>query len=148
MSNRLDIVAGVSDKYLSIFAPFAIYWVFSGFFHLVDTSLLFEKYRIHEPAEEKAKNRVTVRQVLIMVLFQQAIQTLLALVWLEDDDPTVGPFRDHAGDLATYTRYTSMVVTAVVGKESTSMIMKRAGASLAEWMYWWGVPIFQFFFAS
>lgn len=145
---RVDLVAGFSDKYLSIFAPFAIYWLFSAVFHLVDVSGWFEAYRLHEPEEEKAKNRVTVKQVIWAVLLQQAIQTALALVWLEDDDPTVGPFRDHAGDILKYVGYTSKIASVVLGQSWGSTAMKQYGAGVANWMYWWGVPVFQFFFAS
>ena len=142
------MIPGFSDKFTSIFAPFAVYWVFSFFFHLVDTSGLFEQYRIHEPEEEKKKNRVTVKQVIWAVLFQQAIQTALALVWLEDDDASVGPFRDHQGDIRGYSRVIDSIVMSVLGNKLGRSAVQRYGDEMASFTYWWAVPIFQFFFAS
>lgn len=128
------------DKFTSVFAPFAIYWIFSLFFHAIDTSGLFEQYRIHEPEDEKKKNRVTVKQVIWGVLLQQVIQTALALVWLEDDGEGMGPFRDHASSLLGWKEF--------VGKVAGKATMDRFGDSFAQGMYWWAIPVFQFFFAS
>lgn len=138
----------MSDKFTSIFAPFAVYWLFSGFFHIVDTCGLFEDYRIHEPEEEKAKNRVTVKQVIWAVLLQQLIQTALGLVWLEDDDPAVGPFRDHSGDIIQYAGYINSSIKFIAGPTLARAFDQRFGQTFASWSYWWAVPIFQFFFAS
>jgi sphinganine C4-monooxygenase len=94
------------------------------------------------------KNRVTVKQVIWAVLLQQVIQTALGLAWLEDDDPLTGPFRDHAGDIANYFNFTTSTLLFVLGKNWGSTVVKQHGHALASWMYWWGVPTFQFFFAS
>ena len=142
------MIPGFSDKFTSIFAPFAVYWILSFFFHLVDVSGYFEDYRIHEPEEEKKKNRVTVKQVIWAVLFQQAIQTALALVWLEDDDVSVGPFRDHQSDIRGYSGVIDSIVMSVLGNKVGRSVVQRYGDELASFTYWWAVPIFQFFFAS
>lgn len=84
------------------------------------------------------------------VLFQQLIQTALGLVWLEDDDAAVGPFRDHAADLSRYAGYVNKVVQIVglgAGAGAAGEPKEWVG-QVAQWMYWWGIPIFQFFFAS
>ncbi|KAK3172878.1 hypothetical protein OEA41_006203 [Lepraria neglecta] len=50
-------------------------------FHLIDKYDLWSQYRIHTPEEFKQRNRVSVREVLRSVIFQQAIQTALGL-WI------------------------------------------------------------------
>ena len=142
------MIPGFSDKFTSIFAPFAVYWILSAFFHVIDVSGLFEDYRIHEPEEEKKKNRVTVKQVILAVLLQQVIQTALALVWLEDDDVSVGPFRDHQGDIRGYSGVIDGIVLSVLGKQLGRSVVNRYSDELASFTYWWAVPLFQFFFAS
>lgn len=147
---RAEVIPGVSDKYTSIFAPFLAYWVFSLFFHLLDTLQwpIFERHRIHESEEVKTRNMVTVRQVILAVFVQQAIQTLLGIVWLEDDDPSVGPFRDHVGDMVWYAGWMGKAAIVVLGESRGSEVLKLYGAEAVSWVYWWGVPIVQFFFAA
>ncbi|KAL8280169.1 hypothetical protein RQP46_007499 [Phenoliferia psychrophenolica] len=148
--NREEVIRGIPDKYSSLFAPFATYWIVSLAFHFIDQSgwALFEQYRIHEPDEVKRKNRVTVRQVLVAVFAQQAIQTVLGLWWLGDEDPAFGPFRDHGADLDKYAGWVAQAAIAVLGKDGGRAVVKHCGASVASWMYWWGVPIAQFFLAA
>ncbi|KAK4704961.1 sphinganine C4-monooxygenase, partial [Phenoliferia sp. Uapishka_3] len=147
---RDELIKGIPDKYSSLFAPFATYWIVSLLFHLIDISNLpiFEKYRIHEPDEVKSKNRVTVRQVLLAVFFQQAIQTGLGLYWIEDDDPAYGPFRNHAADLDKYAAWVGRIAVVALGKEWGMEVVKKYGAGVASWAYWWAVPVGQFFLAA
>lgn len=109
---------------------------------------MFEQYRIHEPDEVKSKNRVTVRQVLVAVFAQQAIQTVLGLWWLGDEDPAYGPFRDHAADLDKYAGWVASAAIAVLGKELGRALVRTCGPDVASWLYWWGVPVAQFFLAA
>lgn len=69
---------GVSDEVLGTFAPIAVYWLYSGMYHFIIPP--FEKYRLHSFEDEKRKNLVTVPQVVRGVLFQQAIQVVVALL--------------------------------------------------------------------
>lgn len=148
---RLDVVPGLSDKYLSILAPFITYWVLSLVFQVVDWAALpaIEKYRIHEPDEVKTRNRVTIRQVICMVLFQQVLQTALGLYWLEDDDERFGPFRDHKGEVVVYKAAIARALrwvlptNSLVAADQVGWINKAANVS-----YWWVVPVGQFLIAA
>jgi sphinganine C4-monooxygenase len=148
--DRAEVYPGISDRYMSILAPFITYWVASLFFQTIDSLNLpfFEQHRLHEPEEVKTKNRVTVRQVVVAVLFQQFVQTLLGIVWLEDDDPAYGPMRDHAEAVGWYHAVLAKAAVSVLGGAMGSEVMKGYGASAASWVYWWGVPIVQLFFAA
>lgn len=149
---RPSIVPYFGDRYLSVVSPFVIYWVMSLIFMTLDALAphwpALERQRIHESAEVQRKNRVTPKEVVKAVVFQQIIQTALGLVWLEDDDPMKGPFRDHAADLARYAGWTSRVAVGVLGRDLGSRMLKASGTEVASWMYWWGVPIAQFVFAA
>ncbi len=148
---RLDVLPGLSDKYLSIIAPFIVYWVLSFVFQIIDWLELrmIEKYRIHEADEVKTRNRVTISQVVWMVLFQQVLQTALALYWLEDDDERYGPFRDHQGEIGAYKQVIVkaagllLPTNSLVAADKAGWINKVANVS-----YWWLVPLAQFLFAA
>ena len=145
-SFRSELVPGISDKYLSLFAPFAIYWIFSLFFHLLDNLRLdvLERHRIHEPEEVKTKNRVTVREVIVAVLFQQVLQTLMGMAALEDEPPAM----DHAGELNKWGRRVAKVVISVAGSKSGGQFLARYGRGMASWLYWWGYPTLQLAWAA
>ncbi|KAK9766598.1 Sphingolipid C4-hydroxylase sur2 [Basidiobolus ranarum] len=87
-----QLLSFVSDKTLSLVSPVAAYWLFSGFFYMMSELRLpfFEKYKIHTPEEEKAKNKVTVKEVMGNVLLQQILQTMVGLliVAAESEDQT------------------------------------------------------------
>lgn len=145
-STRPELVPGVSDKSLSLFAPFAIYWGFSLFFHVLDRAQFaaLERYRIHEPEEVKTKNRVTVREVIVAVLFQQFLQTLLGLFALEDDVVVI----DHASELNKWGRRVAKVALAAAGNKAGGEFMTQYGRQVASWLYWWGYPTLQLAWAA
>ncbi|ORY76233.1 hypothetical protein BCR35DRAFT_305868 [Leucosporidium creatinivorum] len=148
--HRPSILSTLPDRYLSVFAPFAIYWSFSLFFHFLDSLHLpaLQRYKLHEPEEVVSKNRVTVKEVIKAVLVQQVLQTVLGLLWLEEDDPLKGPFRNHKRELQTYGYWVGRVVMGVLGKKMGGQLWKAQGAELTSWVYWWGVPIAQYLFAA
>ena len=145
-SHRTELISGISDKYLSLFAPFAIYWIFSLFFHFLDNLRwdIFERYRIHEPEEVKTKNRVTVREVVVAVLFQQFLQTLMGLVALEDEEPAM----DHAAELNKWGRRVAKLVISLAGSKRGGEWMAQYGRQAASWLYWWGIPTVQLAWAA
>lgn len=147
---RTELIPGFSDVYFSIVAPFVAYWIVSFLFLLIDISGLsiFERHRIHAPEETKSKNKVTMKQVIWAVLFQQVIQTALGLAWLREDDPAFGPFRDHGDSIDKYSKVTASLAVALLGKTLGSEAVKRYGTSLGTWLYWWGIPTVQFLFAA
>ena len=143
---RHDILPFISDKYLSIAAPVIAYWLVSLVFELAHRarSPFFEAYRIHEPAEVKSRNKVTRREVFWTVIAQQLVQTLMGILWIEDDPPELGPFRDHAADLDAYERVTRRLAIAALGRGIGSSLAREHGRKLAEWAYWWAVPAVRF----
>lgn len=144
---REHVFPPIPDVCVSIAAPFVAYWVLSSIFHLVDISHLsfFEQYRIHESEEAKSRNLVSVGQVVRAVLFQQLVQTVLGLLWLKEDDKEIGPFRDHQADLARYFFWLKWAAKQVGVSDVT---FQRWGGEATSWLYWWGIPVAQFFFAA
>lgn len=71
---RPDLIPGLPDALLSIFAPIAAYWVVSLFFHVIDVYDVWPQYRLHTPAEIAQRNRATRYEVFRDVIFQQVIQ--------------------------------------------------------------------------
>jgi sphinganine C4-monooxygenase len=140
-SHRSELITGISDKYLSLIAPFAIYWVFSLFFCFLDSLKwdIFERHRIHEPEEVTSKNKVTKREVIVAVLFQQVLQTLLGMFALEDEEPAM----DHAAELNKWGRRLAQVVISTAGSKRGGELMMQYGRETASWIYWWGVPTVQ-----
>lgn len=75
-----DYLPWISDFWLSIVAPHIVYWVISGFFHLIDVFDLFPQYRLHTPEEISQRNLATRWQVARDVIVEQIIQMLTAAV--------------------------------------------------------------------
>ncbi|KAI0272613.1 hypothetical protein BC834DRAFT_840846 [Gloeopeniophorella convolvens] len=78
-----SLVPWLSDPVLAAIAPLPAYWLTSALFHLFDlsSSKWLERHRIHDSAEVAARNLATRSQVFWAVLFQQALQTVLGLLW-------------------------------------------------------------------
>lgn len=85
------MIPGVSDNVLQLLAPIIGYWVFSLFFHILDTYDLFPQYRLHTPAEVLKRNHVSRFEVLRDVIIQQVVQTAFGLLVACVDPPeTIG----------------------------------------------------------
>ncbi|KXN81519.1 Sphingolipid C4-hydroxylase SUR2 [Leucoagaricus sp. SymC.cos] len=138
-SPRHRLIDNAPDHLVTLAVPIIAYWSLSLIFHVLDMSgwKWLDKYRIHESEEVKKRNLVGRTEVVLAVIFQQVIQTLMGLVWLEEEIIVPG-----GRAMVVKEGLKSGIVTAssVVGKEE--MIAKAAW-----FMYWWGVPIFQFFAA-
>ncbi|ORY03604.1 hypothetical protein K493DRAFT_311640 [Basidiobolus meristosporus CBS 931.73] len=82
----------MSDKTLALLSPFVAYWVLSGIFYYISQCRFpfFEQYKIHTTEEDKAKNQVTVQEVIKSVLVQQVLQTVVGLIVVtaEGEDTT------------------------------------------------------------
>lgn len=91
LTPRPTLIPGVSDPLLQLLAPVVAYWVFSLFFHVLDTYDWCAKYRLHTPAELLKRNHVTRYEVVRDVVVQQVIQTAFGL-FLAHFDPveTIG----------------------------------------------------------
>lgn len=150
-TNRPSILPFMSDKYLSLASPILAYWILSLLFHALDTLKLpyFEKYRLHESPEVLARNKVTMKEVVNAVVFQQAAETLLGLVWLEDTETILKRevHRDHIGEMAGLAPTVANMVVLLLGQRSGEQLLRTYGASLVRWVYWWGIPVAQMLFA-
>jgi sphinganine C4-monooxygenase len=148
---RPSILSFMSDKYLSLAAPILIYWALSLVFHALDAAKLpyFEARRIHESPEVLARNKATIRQVVRAVFVQQLVQTLLGLVWLEDEETILRRevYRDHLGEMAALATRVADAVLILLGRRSGEELLRHHGEALVRWTYWWGIPAFQLFLA-
>src|SRR3954468_12022060 len=70
-----SILSFISDKHLSLVAPFFLYWALSLVFHALDLPQLpyFERLRLHESPEVLARNKATILDVIKAVVFQQVV---------------------------------------------------------------------------
>lgn len=81
-----SLIEGLPDNILSLIAPIVAYWSYSGFFFLIDTFELAEKYRIHPPEEVISRNKATHMDVLKDVLLQHLIQCIVGGVFIQFDE--------------------------------------------------------------
>jgi sphinganine C4-monooxygenase len=80
LSPKQDLIPYISDFYLSLFLPIAVYWLFSLFFHYIDVNDIWPQYRLHTPAEILKRNHVSRYEVARDVIVQQIIQTVVGAV--------------------------------------------------------------------
>lgn len=159
-SPRPRLIENIPDHLVTLAVPIVAYWVSSLFFHLLDVSgwKWLEKYRIHESAEVKKRNLVSRGEVIVAVIFQQVIQTLMGLVWLEEEVVGRGgsAMTEVVKGLQRWERLVEPAVEALIGLvggfAKGGFAESRIGAAgkeeivakAAYFMYWWGVPAFQF----
>lgn len=85
------IISFIPDFYLTLVVPVVVYWVFSLFFHFIDTYDIWPQYRIHTPEEILKRNRVSRYDVARDVIIQQIIQTIVAAILnILDPEQTTG----------------------------------------------------------
>lgn len=145
-----SILPPVSDKILALLAPIAVYWLVSLWFQLLDTLRLpfFEKYRLHEPEEIQKRNKVSASKVIVMVLLQQAVQTVLGFFVLEDEETVRGQvFQDHDENMRKLGIHLARFVCGTVGYKTGLQILSSYGTQVVQWLYWWGIPIAQYWWA-
>ncbi|XWS23201.1 hypothetical protein CRYUN_Cryun29cG0100900 [Craigia yunnanensis] len=66
-----------SDELLGIFLPILVYWIYSGLYVILGS---FENYKLHSKKEEEAKNLVSRKTVIKVVLFQQTFQAIVTFL--------------------------------------------------------------------
>ncbi|PWN51970.1 hypothetical protein IE53DRAFT_367611 [Violaceomyces palustris] len=150
-----SVIPAISDKYLSLLLPIITYWSASLAYHALDVLQLpfTEKYRIHESKELTSKNRVTVTRVIVMVAIQQFIQTVLGLLVLEDDATGLKQtFADHAQNVADLAHVIRSFVSHLAPPSTAPSLIRLLDGTkdanrAAWWLYWWGIPVAQFWFA-
>lgn len=140
----------LSDKYLALLAPIAVYWLVSLWFTFLDVARIpfFEQYRLHEPEEVSKRNKVSAKRVVALVLVQQVVQTVLGVFVLEDDETVRAQvFQDHGKNMEKLGRTVARVVCGTIGYQSGLALLERYGVEAVQWLYWWGLPIVQFWWA-
>lgn len=141
---RPHLVSWMSDRYLALAGPVIAYWVLSLVFHAIDTAQIpyFEKRRIHESPEVLARNKATVWQVVKAVVVQHTLQTILGVLWLEDDATILKRevYRDHLGDMASLAPSVANLTILALGNRTGEALLKSHGMDIVRWIYWWGIP--------
>jgi sphinganine C4-monooxygenase len=140
-----QIFPSISDASLSLLAPILAYWLYSLFFYFLDTSnfRFLDRYRIHESKEVQSRNAVTVREVIVAVVFQQVIQTVLGVFLLEE---TARAGTSWFGDVSWVSWLVDSIMMVVFGRRVADQILEANGARMVWWTFWWGIPIAQITF--
>jgi sphinganine C4-monooxygenase len=99
-----------------------------------------DKYRLHESAEVKLRNRVSRWDVFVAVVFQQVIQMGLGWWWLDAKEPTTK--LEHLERM----REMAPVVKSVLGRVLDSKTAAAREADAVYFVYWWAIPIAQMLF--
>jgi sphinganine C4-monooxygenase len=124
-------------------APVLAYWGLSLFFHALDEGgwAWPARFRIHDSAEVAQRNKATKADVLKAVVFQQLCQTALGVWWIEEHAQI--PLAGHCAAAAAWAPPLARARAPVLGAKAAQA---AAGAG-AYWVYWWAVPVLQFFWA-
>jgi sphinganine C4-monooxygenase len=137
------ILSFMSDKQLALFVPFVVYWIYSGFYHLISIYEVsfFEKYRIHSLIEVETRNKVSMGEVVRAVLLQQFLQTLfgLLLVVVDDDDVLL----DDEIEMLGY-QQTLEATAKIFGLWN---LFEPYQKIIIETSYWYLIPLSRFLFA-
>lgn len=136
---KKDLLPWISDGKFALAAPVIAYWVYSMFFHIVDTYELFEKYRIHPSEEVQQRNKASRLEVLREVLFQHMIQTATGFSVLYFDPVPVSGFEKTA--MWNWRQVTPTFIPSVFIKfiylYGLSMLKIFIGFVIVDtWQYW------------
>ncbi|KAF9512683.1 hypothetical protein BS47DRAFT_1330171 [Hydnum rufescens UP504] len=148
-TSRPAVFSFLSDRQLSLAAPFLAYWFLSLFFHLLDLGRWpwIEKFRIQEPDEVVSRNKATVGQVVRSVLLQQILQTVGGLWWLNSLETEGDYIVDHNQAMKNLYRVVFRALEIFIGWETTRDTLDVCGPALVSILYWWFIPIIQLLFA-
>ncbi|KAI0793958.1 sphingosine hydroxylase [Fomes fomentarius] len=134
------------DHILAVAVPVIGYWISSLVFHVLDISnwKWLDKHRIHDSEEVKSRNLVTRAEVVRAVIFQQIVQTIVGLWWV-DEKPT-GEQVDHIANMLWLAPTLERVVTWALGQEVGRQLLANRGAEGLYTLYWWAIPAAKFMF--
>ncbi|KAL9268296.1 Sphinganine C4-monooxygenase 2-like protein [Drosera capensis] len=91
----------VSDQLLGTVVPIVVYWVYSGIYTVLGSSL--EEYRLHSKKDEEEKNLVSKGDVVRGVVLQQIVQAVVATILFKvagDDGESAGEQKTSIASLA------------------------------------------------
>ena len=131
----------ISDDVLALVSPIVTYWIYSLFFHILDSidSPFLDRHRIHDSAEVKSKNLVTRTSCLLWVAFQQVIQTLLGLYWMEEGKP----LPPQLADVGHIKNNIVTIFNLLLGEATATRFLRAYGADTVWFTYWWAIPLGQ-----
>ncbi|KAL9270863.1 Sphinganine C4-monooxygenase 2-like protein [Drosera capensis] len=110
----------VSDQLLGTFVPIVVYWLYSGIYTVLGSSL--EEYRLHSKKDEEEKNLVSKGTVVRGVILQQIIQAVVATILFKvagDDGESAGEQKASIAALAL------QFLTAMVVLDTWQYFMHR-----------------------
>ncbi|PHH61138.1 hypothetical protein CDD81_755 [Ophiocordyceps australis] len=90
-----DLLSFISDFWLSLILPVAVYWLLSLGFHAIDVLDLFPHYRLHTPDEITRRNHASRYQVARDVIIQQLIQISTGAVLALAEPPEMRGRREY-----------------------------------------------------
>ncbi|CAO3663743.1 unnamed protein product [Umbelopsis ramanniana] len=144
------LVPFMSDSASALVGPLLVYWVYSLFFHFLSKAEIpwVERYRIHDP-EEMTKNKVSVKDVIQGVVFQQVLQTILGFLVLEGEESSA------TSSLLTLDRIGWAVSKALGSVHIKQLIIAQFGMpaymdallTISSILQSYVIPAFQFFIA-
>ena len=137
----------MSDFWLSLLAHIIAYWLFCFFFEIIDGAgwEWLERYRIHESSEVTSRNRVTKREVLAAVIFQQVVQIALGYFWMDANAETGGPVSTHVPRMEALAPTILRSLEALVGSRLAAYLWFHKAQDLVYYVYWWAIPLVQLF---
>ena len=135
----------MSDFWLSLLAHTIAYWLFCLFFEILERAEWewLEKYRIHESSEVTSRNRVTKKQVLAAVVFQQVMQVVLGYFFLDANAETGGPISAHVPRMEALAPTVLRSLEALVGRQLAAYLWLHKAQDLVYHVYWWVIPFIQ-----
>ncbi|KAI0047232.1 sphingosine hydroxylase [Auriscalpium vulgare] len=144
-SHGPTVFPGIPDEVTALAAPIVTYWIASAIFHVFDISgwKWLDNHRIHDSAEVASRNLVTRPQVVVAVVFQQALQTMLGYVWMATETHTV----DHVGSMKRIATFIENLVVAALGARRAHGVLTALGPQSVYFTYWWFIPAVQLFIA-
>ena len=136
----------VSDFWLSLLAHIIVYWLFC-FFEILDMAdwEWLKKYRIYESSEVTSRNRVTEKQVLAAVIFQQVMQITFGYYWMDADAETGGPVSMHIPRMEALTPTVLRSLEALVGRGLAAYLWLHKAQDIVYYVHWWAIPLVQLF---
>lgn len=80
LTPRADLISWFPDSWGPLFGPIIVYWIMSGFFHLLDVYDMFPQYRLHTPEEITSRNHVSRWNCFRDVIIQQIVQIVTGYI--------------------------------------------------------------------
>jgi sphinganine C4-monooxygenase len=144
-----SIIPGMSDKTLSVISPLIAYWALSIPFHALDVYganwAWLSRYRIRESVEVTSKNLVGKREVVIAVIFQQIVQTILGVLFVEGEDSSLV---DHTAKMSRMSPILVQSMLLYYGDPRLAQARLEVwGTTVLHFIYWWLIPTAQILFA-